>query len=151
MASNSRRKLTMKCCDKKRSLVNTHIFCVKVIDIVSGQFAYVCFSIGIPFKGSQSHSNMRSKVTAVSYLSMTPLCMSQRCQWLRCATNFVDTPQIRSSIQKGPCIRDLGGVIWWKKQRSKIFCQGLFNLIDIRMMGSPVLYWSKNPFIALFT
>jgi hypothetical protein len=57
------------------------------------------FSIDIPFKGSQSHSNMRSKVTAVSYLhsgvietavhvtavSMTPLCLSQRGQWLRCA------------------------------------------------------------------
>jgi hypothetical protein len=26
------------------------------------------FSIDIPFKGSHSHSNMRSKVTAVSYL-----------------------------------------------------------------------------------
>jgi hypothetical protein len=26
------------------------------------------FLIDIPFKGSQSHSNMRSKVTAVSYL-----------------------------------------------------------------------------------
>jgi hypothetical protein len=40
------------------------------------------FSIDIPFKGSQSHSNMRSKVTAVS---MTLLWMSHRCQWLCCA------------------------------------------------------------------
>jgi hypothetical protein len=51
------------------------------------------FSIDIPFKGSQSLSNMRYKVTAVSYLhsgvidtavhvkavSLTPLCKSQRC------------------------------------------------------------------------
>jgi hypothetical protein len=33
-----------------------------------GKFAYLCFLIDIPFKGSQSLSNMRSKVTAVSYL-----------------------------------------------------------------------------------
>jgi hypothetical protein len=57
------------------------------------------FSIDNPFKGSQSLSNMRPKVTAWSYLHsgvlgttvqvtavlMTPLIMSQRCQWLRCA------------------------------------------------------------------
>jgi hypothetical protein len=63
------------------------------------------FSIDIPFKGSQSLAKMTSKVTAESYLhnrvnesakffqnlhictvvSMTPLCTSQRSQWLRCA------------------------------------------------------------------
>jgi hypothetical protein len=73
------------------------------------------FSVDIPFKGSQSHSNMRSKVTAVSRLhsgvndsavhvtalSMTPL-GNQTCRFSR---------QIRSHIQKGfkPFIRGLGG------------------------------------------
>jgi hypothetical protein len=38
--------------------------------------------IYIPCKGSQSRSNMRSKVTA---MSMIPLYMSQRCQWHSCA------------------------------------------------------------------
>jgi hypothetical protein len=35
-------------------------------------------------------------------------------------------PRIRSYIQKdfNPCIRGLGGVVWWKNQRSKISCQG---------------------------
>jgi hypothetical protein len=99
------------------------------------------FSIDIPFKGSQSLSNMRSKVTSVSYLrchwhccacdsdvndtavpcifekswlhssgSMTPLC-NQLCRlssWIRSHTRKVE-------------------VVWWKKQSSKIFCQGPFN------------------------
>jgi hypothetical protein len=56
-----------------------------------GKFAYYVFSIDIPFKGSQNHSNMRSNVTVVSYfhsgvndsavhvtaVSMTPLCHVQ--------------------------------------------------------------------------
>jgi hypothetical protein len=67
--------------------------------MVQDNFDYVCFFDRYPLKGSQSHLNMRSQVTAVSYLhngvndttvhitavSMTPLCMSQRCQWLPCA------------------------------------------------------------------
>jgi hypothetical protein len=141
------------------------------------------FSIDIPIKGSQSHSNVRSKVTVVSYLhsgvndtavhitsvSMTPLCMSQRCQWLRCACHSVAndsavhvsavtmtllcnqlcrfTPQIWSHIQKGfnPCIRGLGGVVWWKKQRSKISCQGPFkNLIYGRKSSTCAQSHSSN-------
>jgi hypothetical protein len=47
------------------------------------------FSIDVPFKGSQSPSNMRSKVTAVSYLHSgvndTDVHMPKRCQWLCCA------------------------------------------------------------------
>jgi hypothetical protein len=139
---------------------------------------YVLFFIDIPFKGSQSHSNMRSKVTAVSYaqrshictavsymhsgvkdstvhvtaVSMTPLCISQRSQWLcyACHSGVNDsavhvtavsmtpmcnqlckfTPEIRIHIQKGfnRCIRGLRGVVWWKKQRLKISCQGPFNV-----------------------
>jgi hypothetical protein len=41
---------------------------VKVIGIVQDNLPMYVFSIDIPFKGSQSLSNMRSKVTAVSYL-----------------------------------------------------------------------------------
>jgi hypothetical protein len=60
--------VSMTHCDKKLSLVNTHILCVKVIGIVQENLPMNVFSIDIPFKGSQSHSNLRSKVTAVSYL-----------------------------------------------------------------------------------
>jgi hypothetical protein len=78
------------CCDKKLSLVNPHIFCVKVIGIVQDNLPMNVFSIDIPFKGSQSHSNMRYKVTAChicTVVSLTPLCMSQRCQSHRCASH----------------------------------------------------------------
>jgi hypothetical protein len=121
---------------------DVHIFCVKVISIVQDNFPMKVFSIDTPFKGSQSHSNMRSKVTAVSYLlngvndstvhvtavSMTLLCV--RCQWLRCvelfAKIFKKSLRIRSHIRKGfyLCIKDLGEDVWWNKQRSKISCQG---------------------------
>jgi hypothetical protein len=63
MAANSWRKST-----KKRSLVNPPILCLKVIGIVQDNLHMNVFSTDNPFKGSQSHSNMRFKVTAVSYL-----------------------------------------------------------------------------------
>jgi hypothetical protein len=90
-------------CDKKRFLVSHHTFSVKVICLViclvQDNLLMFVFSIDIPFTGSQSLLNMRSKVIAVSYthsgviytalhvtaVSMTPLCMSQRCQWHHCA------------------------------------------------------------------
>jgi hypothetical protein len=75
--------------DKKLSLLNPHIFCVKVLGIVHDNLPKNVFSIDIPFKGSQRLSNMRSKVTTVHTcpaVTMTPLCMSQRCKWHRCAT-----------------------------------------------------------------
>jgi hypothetical protein len=82
--------------------------------------------------------------------SKTPLCMSQRCQWLRwfyfkiCIaaqrSHWLRCDKIRRlqsrfsrriliHIEKGfnPCLRALGGVVWWKKQRSKISCQGPFK------------------------
>jgi hypothetical protein len=91
------RRENRPCNRRKLALVNPHFLCVKVIGIVDNLPMYV-FSIDIPFKGSQSLAKMMSKVTAVSYLhsgvtdsavhvtvvSMTSLCMSQRCQWLRC-------------------------------------------------------------------
>jgi hypothetical protein len=41
---------------------------MKVIDIVQDNLPMYVFWIDIPFKDSQSLSNMKSKVTAVSYL-----------------------------------------------------------------------------------
>jgi hypothetical protein len=109
MASNTRRKSTMKSLIfvtavsmtplwQKRSLVKPHILCVKVIGMVQDNLPIYVYSIDIPIKDSQSLSNMRSKVSAVSYLrsgvidtdvqvtamSITPLCMSKRCHWHRC-------------------------------------------------------------------
>jgi hypothetical protein len=49
------------------------------------KFAYDFFSIYIPFKGSQSHSHMSSKVTAVS---TTPLCRVQPSQISLCVELF---------------------------------------------------------------
>jgi hypothetical protein len=78
-------------------------------------------------------SNSRSKSTLkspifVTAMSMTPLC-NQLCRL---------SSRIRSHIRKGfnLCIRGTGKVVWWwKKQRSKISCQGPFNkrrlVIDI--------------------
>jgi hypothetical protein len=90
------------CCDKKLSLVNPHIFCVKVIGIVQDNLPMNVFSIDIPFKGSQSHSNMRYKVTAChicTVVPMTLLCMSQRCQWHRCAmSSWVRFPYKKNSV-----------------------------------------------------
>jgi hypothetical protein len=50
------------------------------------------------------------------------------------------SPRIRSHIQKGfnLCIRGLGGVVWWKNQRSKISCQGLFNQLLFLLRS---LFW----------
>jgi hypothetical protein len=53
------------------------------------------FSIDIPFKGSQSHSDMRSKVTAglKNDTSVHVTGVSMQCQWLCCAcySGFNDT------------------------------------------------------------
>jgi hypothetical protein len=54
--------------DQKRSFVNPHIFCVKVIDIVQDNLPMYVFSMNIPFKDSRSRSNIRSPGKAVSYL-----------------------------------------------------------------------------------
>jgi hypothetical protein len=43
--------------------VHPHIVCGKVIGIVQDSLPMNVFSVDIPLKGSQSHSNMRSKVT----------------------------------------------------------------------------------------
>jgi hypothetical protein len=76
------------------------------------------FSTDIPFKGSQSLGKMMSKVTAVSYLhsgvifaqpchictavSMTPLDMSHRCQWLRCARHSgVNDSPVQGGLSPG--------------------------------------------------
>jgi hypothetical protein len=84
MTSNSPRKSTMKSPIFVTAVSMTQLlqktipyFCVKGMGKVQDNLPKNVFSIDIPFNGSQSHSNMRPKVTAVS---MTPLCNSQRCQ-----------------------------------------------------------------------
>jgi hypothetical protein len=68
-ASNSENKSTMKSpilvtavsmkpLWQKRSSVNPNIFCVKVIDLVQDNLHMNVFSTDIPFKGSQSRSNI---------------------------------------------------------------------------------------------
>jgi hypothetical protein len=130
MASNSRRKSTMKSSILSHNDFrdkNAHIMCVcmKVIGIGQENLPMYVFSIDISFKGRQSLSNMRSKDTVVSYLhsgvidtvltgsvvSLTPLC-NRLCRL---------SSQILSHIRKGfnLCIGDPGEVVWWKKQRSK--------------------------------
>jgi hypothetical protein len=109
------------------------------------------FSIDIPFKGKQSLSNMRSKVTTAS---MTPLCHVHPSQIsLQKAMCRIICEDIRkkvavcnqlcwlsswiwSHIRKGfsLCIRGPGEVVWWKKQRSKISCQGPFNLFNLLLL-----------------
>jgi hypothetical protein len=56
--------------------------------------------------------------------------MHSECHWNRYATSFVDfLLKILSHFQKGvnPCIRGLGGVVWWKKPGVKILCQCSFK------------------------
>jgi hypothetical protein len=88
---------------------------------------------------------------------MILLCMSQRCQWHRCAVCiWVRYPY---KIRKGfnPCIRGPGEVVWReKKQRSNISCEGPFNfsahwdyvkrlgLVDNNLLGMP-----RKPILAV--
>jgi hypothetical protein len=53
------------------------------------------FLIDIPFKEPleyevQSYSGVNDTAVHVTAVSMTPQCISQWCQWHRCATNLVD-------------------------------------------------------------
>jgi hypothetical protein len=80
-----------------------------------------------------SHSGVNDSAVHVTAESMTPLCTSQRSHWLCCdKTRWLQSRfarRILIHIEKGfnPCLRGLGGVVWWKNQRSKISCQGPFK------------------------
>jgi hypothetical protein len=144
MASNSRRKSTMKSPIlvtqwQKRSLVNPHIFRVKVIGIVPDNLSMYVFSIDIPLKVARALEYEVQGHSGVIF--------AQRCQWHQCAMCSRDirekvgciavsmtcttavslTPlcnklcrlslRIWSHIRKGfnQCIRGPGEVVWWKK------------------------------------
>jgi hypothetical protein len=114
-------------CDKKRSLVTPLYFCLKVKGIVQDNLPMHVFLINMPVKGSQSHSKMRSNVTVVSYFHSGVNDLNVPCA----AKSDCRLPsRIQSHIQKGfnMCIRDPGEVVGWKKQRSKISCQGPFKM-----------------------
>jgi hypothetical protein len=93
----------------------------------------------------------RNTDVTCTVVSMTPLYLEQRCQWDRCVmhSGFSDaillkvqrchwhrcvqiwrvhcriSLRIRSHIQKG---------IWWKKQWSKISCQGPYKILLLRIL-----------------
>jgi hypothetical protein len=146
MASNSWRKSTMKSTifvtavsmtplwQKTISKVSPHTFCVKVIGIMQDN---------LPLKGARATrvwGTQSQRCHICTVVSMTPLCLSQQCQWHRNQLCQISL-QIRSHIRKGfnLCIRDPGEVVWWKKQRSKISCQGPFNESSLVELAAAVL------------
>jgi hypothetical protein len=95
---------------------------LKRISIEKTYIGKLTYTISITF----THKNMG--VNLGSFLS-------QRCHWHRCNefhSRF--SPRIRSHIQKGfkPCIRGLGGVVWWKKPEVK-------NLVSLQLQN-----WGKR-------
>jgi hypothetical protein len=79
------------------------------------------FSLDIPFKGSQSHSNTRSKVTAVSYLHKGVIDTAVQPTLSIYSANT--KPYSKTRVLGGSCLMK-------KKQRSKISCQGPFKKRD---------------------
>jgi hypothetical protein len=77
------------------------------------------------------HSGATNTDVNITEVSMTPMCMPKRCQWLHyechngndTAVNQLCrfTPQIRSHIQKGfnTCIRGPRGSCWMNKNRGR--------------------------------
>jgi hypothetical protein len=91
------------------------------------------------FKGNIYRKNIhRSIVLHYTYNLHTQKWGLTRDRWLRCDKNrrllSRFSRRILIHIEKGinPCIRGLGGVVWWKNQRSKISCQGPFNDNSVR-------------------
>jgi hypothetical protein len=72
-----------------------------------------------------SHSRVNDSAVHVTAESVTLLCMSQRSRWLRCdKTRRLQSRfsrRILIHIEKGfnPCLRGLGGVVWWKTRGRK--------------------------------
>jgi hypothetical protein len=74
--------MTLLC--QKSSLVNPHIFCVKVMvlySIVQDNLPMHVFSIDIPFKGSQILSNMTSSGVNETAVHVTSVLLKPRCKY----------------------------------------------------------------------
>jgi hypothetical protein len=103
-------------------------------------------------KFASRHSSVNDSAVHFTAVSMTPLYTTQGCPWLRfahhsgvndstvqvtgvwmtplCNKLFRFSRRILRHIEKGfiPCIRGIGGVVWWRKKKmSKISCQDPFN------------------------
>jgi hypothetical protein len=69
--------------------------------------------------------------------------LSQRCHWHHCDENrrfhMRFSPRIWSHIQKGvnPCIRGLGGVVWWKNKGRK-------SRVRVPLKNQPTLLYTQS-------